>query len=79
MSDRQIEILRHALGVKPDGSGRVYRGHFVTGPGSTDYDDCVALVERGLMVRRRGTVLTGGDDLFLVTDAGRAAAQEPKP
>lgn len=73
-TDRQLEILRHALGLKSDGSGRAYRHHFVTGPGSDDYNDCTALVECGLMVRRRGNALTGGDDLFLVTDAGRAAA-----
>lgn len=75
ISARQREILRHALGLRPDGSGRSYRHHFVTGPGSDDFDDCVLLVERGLMARRPGNVLTGGDDLFLVTDAGNEAAR----
>ena len=80
MDARKIEILRHALGTGDDGRRSSYRNHFVTGPGSKDYDDCVALVGAGLMIQRPGNLLTGGDDLFQVTDAGRdAASPGPAP
>ena len=74
MNSEQLLILRHSLGVGDDGKGRSYRNHFVTGEGSTDYPHCMALVDAGLMKRRKGNVLTGGDDLFTVTEAGREAA-----
>lgn len=78
---RGLEILQHALGVDQYGRGQRYRNHFVTGKGSVDYDDCAALVELGYMSRRDGSQLTGGDDLFLVTDAGKTyvTANSPEP
>lgn len=72
MSENQRHILQHSLGLS---SGRQYRNHFCTGPGSTDYDDCMALVEQGLMTRRAGNALSGGDDIFYVTEAGIAEAK----
>lgn len=71
MTDEHREILRHALGLNR--GSRDYRNHFVTGPGSTDYPHCEALVSAGLMTKRAGNVLSGGDDIYSVTDAGRAA------
>jgi len=71
ITDSQREILRHALGV---GRGRAgWRNHFVTGPGSTDYADCEALVALGLMKKRSGGPLSGGDPVYSVTDAGESA------
>ena len=75
LDGRQLHILRHALGIGDDGTRAAYRNHFVTGEGGVDHPHCMALVESGHMVRRDGSMLTGGDDLFLVTDAGRAAAR----
>lgn len=77
----QLGILQHALGVDQYGQGEQYRNHFCTGPGSNDYDACMALVEQGLMMRRDGSPLTGGDYLFRVTDWGKAfvALSSPKP
>jgi hypothetical protein len=75
VSPEQLQILRHALGTDDDGCGRSYRNHFVAGEGSTDFALCMALVESGHMARLSGNALTGGDDLFMVTDAGRAAAK----
>lgn len=72
MTDR-VEILRHALGIRKPGD-RQYRNHFVTGPGSDDYDACESLVADGLMTKRSGNVLTGGDPCYFVTEAGRAEA-----
>ncbi len=76
-----LHILQHALGVDKYGRGNQFRRHFVTGPGSIDYPTCVDLVARGLMEKHRPSELTGGDDLFLVTPAGRdwMAANSPSP
>ncbi|EKT4091512.1 hypothetical protein QEG23_000997 [Stenotrophomonas maltophilia] len=76
LPDAELQILRHALGVGEGGLERSYRNHFVTGEGGADHRHCAALVECGFMVRRAGNAITGGDDLFTVTAAGRAAVQE---
>lgn len=74
-TENQRDILRHALGLNR--SKESYRNYFVTGEGSTDYADCMALVEVGLMERRGGgSEETGGDDLFQVTQAGKAIAEQ---
>lgn len=69
--NQQLEILQHSIGA--DQYGRVHcdRNYFVTGKGSTDYPVCTELVERGLMTMTRGNEITGGGDVFRVTDAGR--------
>ena len=73
----QRDILRHALGL---GRGdREYRNHFVTGPGSTDYPHCEALVAEGLMSRREGHHLSGGDPIYSVTEAGKSVARGVTP
>ena len=76
---RQIGILRHALGLKADGRGRSYRCHFVTGPGSDDFDDCEALVASGAMTKRAGSPLSGGDPTYLVTEEGALLAKATAP
>lgn len=73
ITEKQRHILRHALGTR-FGSAKEYRNHFVTGPGSDDYDDCVAMVKAGLMVQHSGSELSGGDPIFIVTDAGKKEA-----
>lgn len=76
-----IHILQHSLGLDDFGQGRQYRNHFVTGPGSKDWDKCRALVGAGLMVERPGNALSGGDSIFIVTPAGIdfVATNSPKP
>lgn len=66
VADARLHILQHGLGLNAYGQGGPYRNHFVTGPGSADHDHCLALVSAGLMTRREGSALTGGDDLFTV-------------
>lgn len=70
---KQLHILQHSIGA--DQYGRIVRGggrnHFVTGEGSTDHPHCMALVASGLMTRRSGSAISGGDDIFHVTDSGR--------
>ncbi len=67
-----LHILQHALGVDQFGRGEQYRSHFVTGEGSDDHADCVALADAGLMTRHAGNALTGEMDLFRVTAAAAA-------
>jgi hypothetical protein len=76
---RGLHILQHSLGVDKHGQGRQYRNHFVTGEGSIDHPDCSALVRAGLMTRQKGGALTGGDDAFFVTDAGKLYVAENSP
>lgn len=75
MSPDQLHILQHSLGLDQYGQGSSYRNHFVTGEGSTDYADCMALVDRGYMTRRLGNALSGGGDVFTVTELGRDAVR----
>lgn len=70
----QIDILRHALGLQRGVRG-YSRNHFVTGPGSSDYPHCEALVEAGLMIKKPGHPLSGGDPVYHVTEAGKAVAR----
>lgn len=74
MDAEQLHILRHALGIGDCGTKPPYRNHFVTNVDSSDHPHCMALVERGLMSRRTGNALSGGDDVFSVTADGRLAA-----
>ena len=76
MEVRQREIILHALGL--DNGKRAYRNNFVTGQGSTDYPHCEALVTAGLMQRYDESKLFGGDYIYSVTKAGRAALKENK-
>ncbi len=72
MTPKQRDIMKHALGVGR-GNKTGWRNHFVTGPGSDDYADCEALVEAGMMMKRNGGPLSGGDPVYRVTDAGQDA------
>ena len=79
MDAKQLHILQHSLGLDQYGRGTFYRNHFVTGEGSNDHADCMALVNAGLMTVTSGNELSGGDDVFRVTDAGKAAVAEHSP
>ena len=80
MMDREaLHIMQHALGLDEYGRGSGYRNHFVTGPGTKDWDRCRALAEAGFMEDRGAGALYGGDHCFIVTDAGRAVVREQSP
>lgn len=74
MTNEQYEILQRALGLNR--YKKSYRNHFVTGPGSTDYQHCEALVSAGLMTKWADNGLNGGDYIYSVTAAGLAAMKE---
>ena len=68
--DNKLHILQHSLGVGDYGDKPSHRNHFCTGPGSSDFDNCRALVADGLMTERAGSAISGGDSIFRVTPAG---------
>ena len=78
MNDK-LHILQHALGVGDFGDERSYRNHYCTGPGGNSYECCVELVASGLMTRRAGSAITGGDDVFYVTATGRTYVTQHSP
>lgn len=73
MTPVQIDLARHALGL-PNRSRKSYRNHFVAGPGHTDFNDWEAMVIAGHAVKRKGSALSGGDSIFLLTRAGAELA-----
>lgn len=77
MNESQIELARHALGLRRR-DPVAWRNHFVAGPGHTDYDNWMGMVEAGDAVvapHRKGHVeLFGGMDLFWLTRQGAEKA-----
>lgn len=73
MTSRQIELARHALGLRP---GRLvtYRNHFCAGPGHADFADWETMVAAGFAVKRESKVLPPGDVMFHLTPAGAERA-----
>lgn len=75
LSSAQSEIIAHAIGVDRFGdelNPGYRRNRFVTGSTCTDGKICQSLVAAGLM-EDRGSFgeLTGGDNVYCVTEAGR--------
>lgn len=81
IDEKQLHILQHSLGVDRYGQGNQYRNHFCTSEGTVDFPDCMRLVELRLMTRRKGSAITGGDDVFYVTPEGidYVALHSPRP
>lgn len=76
ITDKQLDTLRHTLGYNY--SPRHVRNAFVTGPGSDDFADCMALVELGLMENRGDSSLLRGR-CFAATEAGHALVRSKEP
>ncbi|PYB71297.1 hypothetical protein [Rhizobium wuzhouense] len=79
MTPAQLHVLQHALGLDEHGQGSMYRNRFVTGEGSKDHPDCMALVALGFMQQRARVEMFGGDDMFWVTEAGKVAVKAESP
>ena len=75
LSEADIDLLRHALGVQKRGKkwSKPYRNHFVAaGENVAAWE---RMVELGFAEQRHAAAeLTGGDPLFIVTELGRSAA-----
>lgn len=73
MTDHQIELARHSLGF-PNKMRTSYRNHFVAGEGHSDYAEWLQMVATGNAMRRKGNELSGGDDVFWLTERGARSA-----
>lgn len=76
MTDRQLEVLQHALGADeygrwPKGHDWYYRDYYI-GEDQT----CEELVALGLMKKFPGNAATGGDVCYRVTGNGIVAMRE---
>lgn len=79
MSDKDLHILQHSLGVDQYGRGRRYRNHFCTSPDGDDFAACGRLVARGLMNDHGPSELAGGMHTFTVTIYGHKYVSEESP
>ena len=77
----RLQILQHSLGLDQYGRGTRYRNHFCTGTEGTDFADCRALAEQGLMIDHGPRKMHGGMHLFSVTPEGDdyIAQHSPQP
>lgn len=68
-----LAILQHALGRDRYGKcpAHVSRNHYCVGDGP-DLVTCREAVAQGLMVEHAPSDISGGDFVFVVTDAGRS-------
>ncbi|SNT40898.1 hypothetical protein SAMN05421763_11528 [[Luteovulum] sphaeroides subsp. megalophilum] len=76
MLDKHKALARHALGLS-DLNTRIYRNRFVTGPGSDDYEEWMHMVGEGMARRFKGSALSGGNEVFILTRKGAQAALNP--
>ena len=76
MTERQIELARHALGLT---RSRLvsFRNHFCAGPYHEDFTEWEAMVAAGFAVKRESKVLPPGDVMFHLTRAGAEQALKP--
>ncbi len=80
MTDIELEIVLHTLGLTDPKTKEPYRNHFVSGDGNSDMTILASLCQKGFMVETRAPgFLEPGDRLFLVTDAGIFYAQKHRP
>ena len=77
MTENQRELARHALGL-PNKQRTSYRNHFCAGAGHSDYPEWVVMVEQGDATHRNGSDLSGGDDVFCLTEKGANSALLPR-
>ena len=71
----QRDLMRHALGLSRR-TKTAYRNHFVTGEGSVDHAHWMDLVAKGAARRHTGSPITGGSDVFYVTQIGVDAVMD---
>jgi hypothetical protein len=78
LTDEQLGILQHSLGLDKHGQGTMYRNHFCAGKG--DEDICRSLVQMGYM-QQHATTQAYPYYNCSVTERGKVAVleQSPKP
>jgi hypothetical protein len=77
LTTQERYLMEHATGWRT--RIPLYRNHFVTSEGTTDWVTIQALCTRSLMRLRCGpSELSGGGSVFIVTDSGIAALRAAK-
>lgn len=80
LDTKSMHILRHSLGLNAKGHGKMYRNHYVAGPGHHSYEHLLSLVKSGHLEKGDPcNFLPKGDEVFYVTDKGQAVAFVPEP
>lgn len=81
-----LHVLQHALGRDQYGQRKKhltedYRNHFCAGPGHDMFAFCRQAVADGLMVEHPPRTISGGNNIFVVTEKGKLyiAEHSPKP
>lgn len=73
ITEKQLHILRHSLGLDEKGHGREYRNYYCTGKSADCFADIKDLEKRGLMFFIH-TINEGRNEYWGVTKEGRTAA-----
>lgn len=76
MTPEQIELARHALGLK-DGHKQSYRNYFVAGQDHPDFPNWQAMAKAGEAFHHGPNPIFGGDYCFVLTRDGAKAALRP--
>lgn len=82
-----LHILQHALGRDEYGQTRSrgghgaedYRNHYVAGEGHHSFALCRQAVSNGLMIEHPPSDLSGGDCVFVATEAGKEYITKNSP
>lgn len=77
MTEKQIELARHALGL-PNDRKMSYRNRFCASPVSGDYIEWQAMVDHGDAIMRRYPDLVANSDMFYLTLQGATKALKGK-
>ncbi len=77
MTNSQLQILQHSLGLDKHGHGAMFRNHFCAG--GDDEPICRSLVELGYMVEREERFQIFPYPTFFVTNEGKAAVLRESP
>ena len=80
ITDRQLYMMRHALGFDCQGNGRRYRNHF-SGPQGEDEKAWMELVDSGWATHRNMGEISGEMDTFWLTQPGidYVLSRKPQP
>jgi len=79
LTAKERHVIDHSLGYPKPGR-KPYRNHFCASEGHSDWETLQALCARGLMgVGRKPGELSGGDTVFIVTEAGIEALKAAPP
>ena len=79
ITQKQLHILRHSLGLDDAGQGTCYRNHFVADRNGPDAQQCQALCAAGYMEDAGETMPMGGMHCYFVTAAGKDLVFQNRP